>query len=150
MQLDELIQDLIEDLKIDEGSIKKDERHVLYDDHLGYKTIGYGRLLDPEKPGAGISDDEADFLLQSDVRRIVDELDRALPWWRSLSDNAKLALMNQSFQLGLPTLLTFKNQLQAMQDGNMELAAEHALDSKWAKQDTPQRAQRVATLMKTA
>ena len=53
------------------NQIKKDEGIVLhvYDDSLGYSTIGYGRLVDRRK-GGGISEDEALYLLKNDVNAI--------------------------------------------------------------------------------
>ena len=52
--------------------IKKHEGCVLhcYEDHLGYMTIGVGRLIDKKK-GGGITEDEAEYLLKNDIKRVV-------------------------------------------------------------------------------
>ena len=52
----------------------KNEGLVLqvYDDSLGYKTIGVGRCLDKN----GISEDEAMYLLENDIERVIASLDK--------------------------------------------------------------------------
>ena len=44
-----------------------------YEDHLGYLTIGYGRLIDKRR-GGGISKAEAEYLLLNDCRRVEQEI----------------------------------------------------------------------------
>ncbi len=84
------------------NQIKKDEGLVLhvYDDSLGYSTIGYGRLVDRRK-GGGISQDEATFLLNNDVQAKLYALENAIPWITGLDDARKGVLLNMSFQLGI-------------------------------------------------
>ena len=144
---DTFLSDIAAILKVEEGSIKENGRHVLYKDHLGFDTIGYGRLLDRSKKGAGISEEEAEYILDSDILNMMDELDGRLAWWRTLPINPKKALVLQAFQLGVPTLMKFSNQLEAMQKKDFALAAEHALKSRWHEQ-TPARAKRVAEMIR--
>jgi len=146
LEFDEFIDDVASVLKAEEGEIKRNGRHVLYKDHLGLHTIGYGRLLDITKPGAGLTDEEAEYLLDTDILNMVDELDSKLPWWRELPYNPRKALLLMSFQLGMPTLLKFKNMLKELEQKNYASAASNALDSRWARQ-TPARAKRVAKLI---
>ena len=132
---------LIADLKRDEGVILHE-----YRDHLGFSTIGVGRLIDKRK-GGGISMAEAEYLLSNDIDRVAKELDGKLPWWRTLTEPQQRALANMAFQLGIGGLLKFKRVLKALQDGNGAEAEKHALDSLWASQ-TPARAKRVAELLR--
>lgn len=127
--------------------IKRDEGLVLhaYTDTLGYLTIGVGRLIDKRK-GGGISEWEADFLLDNDLNKILSQIDIKLPWILALSDARQRALCNMAFQLGVNGLLAFKSMLLAMKEGRFKDAAHHALDSKWAKQ-TPIRAQTIASML---
>lgn len=132
---------LIEELKRDEGVILHE-----YKDHLGYSTLGIGRLIDQRK-GGGISMSEAEYLLSNDIDRIEKELDGKIPWWRMTNEDQQRALCNMAFQLGIGGLLKFRSMLQALNDGDGARAAEHALDSLWASQ-TPARAKRIAELLR--
>jgi lysozyme len=129
--------------------IKADEGCVLYayDDHLGYTTIGYGRLLDKRR-GGGISQTEAEYLLENDIDRKLAELRKNLKWFDNLDDPRKGVLLNMCFQLGIAGLLNFKNTLAKIEAGDYEGAADNMLKSKWARQ-TPLRAERMAEQMRT-
>jgi len=129
---------IIEELKVDEGF-----KPSAYQDHLGFWTIGYGRLVD-ERRGAGLSQHEATILLENDVQRVIGALDYRIPWWKELPVVKQEALVNMAFQLGVAGLLNFKRMLDALEKKDYTEASAQALDSKWAKQ-TPQRAQRIAT-----
>jgi len=50
----------------DEGAVIEDGLHKMYKDHLGYWTIGYGKLVDPEA-GGGLTEHEAQFLLYNSI-----------------------------------------------------------------------------------
>ena len=129
--------------------IKQDEGLVLhaYDDHLGFSTIGYGRLIDRRK-GGGISQDEAEYLLNNDVSSRLAVLENAIPFFSRLDDARKAVLLNMSFQLGITGLLKFKSTLAFIEAGDFENASANMLKSLWAKQ-TPQRAKRLAEQMRT-
>lgn len=124
--------------------LRRDEglRLKPYRDSLGKLTIGVGRNLDD----VGISDAEADALLDADVGRAVAGLDRALPWWRGLSEARQRALVNMAFNLGLPRLLGFKAMLADLESGDYAGAARAAIDSRWARQ-VGARAQRLAMIL---
>jgi lysozyme len=129
--------------------IKSDEGLVLhaYDDHLGFATIGYGRLIDRRK-GGGISQDEAEYLLKNDVNARLNVLQSAIPFFNRLDDARKAVLLNMSFQLGIAGLLKFKSTLAFIEAGDFENAAANMLKSLWARQ-TPNRARRLAEQMRT-
>ena len=129
--------------------IKSDEGCVLhaYRDTLGYTTIGYGRLIDKKK-GGGISQDEAEYLLENDIDCKLMELRDHIPWFDKLDDARKGVLLNMAFQMGVKGLLGFRNTLAEINEGNYEKAADNMLKSKWARQ-TPNRAKRMAEQMRT-
>ena len=131
------------------NQIKKDEGIVLhvYDDSLGYSTIGYGRLVDRRK-GGGISEDEALYLLKNDVDARLNVLENAIDFFTRLDDARKAVLLNMSFQLGITGLLKFKNTLAKIESGDYDGAADNMMKSLWARQ-TPNRAQRLAEQMRT-
>lgn len=134
--------ELAQQLKGDEGVIA----HA-YPDHLGYLTIGVGRLIDKRK-GGGLRPDEITYLLNNDIDDRIEALTRALPWFQDLDDARRGVLLNMAFQLGTEGLLKFENTLALIRDGKYENAAHAMLQSLWAKQ-TPQRAQRMADQMRT-
>lgn len=134
---------LINEIKKEEGVVKHNSKHILYFDHLGKPTIGHGRLL---MEGGGLSNQEADLLLENDIKHIILEMDNRMLWWRGESDVRKRALINMAYQLGVGGLMGFKRMLWACQHGRYKEAAEEALDSKWAKQ-TPARARRIANML---
>ena len=127
--------------------IKREEGLVLhaYKDHLGYWTIGYGRLID-ERRGGGISEDEADLLLGNDINARAEALDDAIPWWREMTSARQAVLLSMAFQMGISGLLKFRNTLRYMEAGDYERAAKGMRASLWARQ-TPGRAERSARAM---
>lgn len=136
------IEKLTDDLRRDEG-VKK---HA-YRDHLGYLTIGVGRLID-ERRGGGLSDHEIDFLLQNDIDRVIGALTYRIPFYTELSEARQRALANMAFQMGINGLLRFSKMLEAMRIGHFDRAYIEALDSDWATQ-TPERAKRIAKMIKS-
>jgi lysozyme len=129
--------------------IQRHEGLVLnaYQDHLGYWTIGYGRLIDKRK-GGGISQAEAEYLLQNDISGVIQALERQITFWNRLSEPRKAVLMNMAFQMGVAGLMKFKRTLSLIELGEFAEAADNMLTSLWAKQ-TPKRAQEMANQMRT-
>lgn len=119
-----------------------------YQDHLGFWTIGVGRLVDQRKAGSGLRPEEITFLLNNDIDDRIRELGRRLPWFLALDPARQGVLLNMSFQMGVDGLLAFKNTLRLIERGDYAQAADNMLLSKWAGQ-TPQRAQRMAEQMRT-
>jgi len=136
------------DLDLLRKSIKTNEgfRSYAYRDSLGLLTIGYGRLCDPSRPGSGLTETEAEYLLNNDIAKVVANLTKALPWITSLSDARQRVLYEMAFQLGVTGVTAFRQALKAMQAGDWQTAHDQMLDSRWAKQ-TPTRAQTLANQM---
>lgn len=129
--------------------LRRDEGEVLtaYQDHLGYLTIGVGRLIDKRK-GGGITPEESAYLLSNDIDKREAELLRRAPWMANLDPVRFGALLNMAFQMGVDGLLGFKNTLAMVRGGDYEGASSGMLESTWAKQ-TPERAKRISDQMKT-
>jgi lysozyme len=138
-----MISELTRQLKGDEGV-----KPCVYLDHLGWKTIGVGRLVDDRKPGAGLRQIEIDFMLRNDIEDRINALSQKLTWFQDLDDARRGVLLSMSFQMGVDGLLGFKNTLKMIEQGNYEAAADGMLNSLWAKQ-TPARANRMAEQMRT-
>ncbi|CCG40170.1 Lysozyme [Magnetospirillum molischianum DSM 120] len=133
---------LYADLRRDEGL-----RLVAYRCTAGVLTIGYGHTSGVCE-GDTCTPEQAEAWLQNDVAAALTGLDHALPWWRRLAESRQRALANMAFQLGLARLLGFKRMLAALERGDYATAAAEALNSKWAREDTPERAHRVVRLIR--
>jgi lysozyme len=129
---------LIEDLERDEGL-----RRFPYRDTVNKLTIGIGRNLDDN----GISEDEAKMLLRNDIADILATLRTNIVGWSELGEARQRALCNLGFNMGWTRLSRFKKMRAALESGDYELAADEALNSRWAKQ-VGARAQRVAALLR--
>jgi lysozyme len=134
----DLCQIVAADLRIDE-----DKRLRLYRCTKGKLSIGVGRNLEDN----GISDDEAEYMLSNDLRRCTAELDRAMPWWRDLTEHQQRGLLNMNFNMGLPKLQEFKLMLRALRAHDANAASAQALNSLWARQ-VGARSQRVAAMLR--
>lgn len=128
---------ILYNLMCDEGFRSKP-----YKDTVGKLTIGYGRNLDDN----GISKEEAEFLLKQDIKTARDELHNFY-WYEKLTINRQRALINMMFNLGLPKFRKFKKMIAAFEKRDYPIAADEALDSKWAKQ-VGGRSERVADLIR--
>lgn len=137
------MSNIVRQLNGDEG-----RKPCVYQDHLGYWTIGVGRLVDSRKPGAGLRQKEMDYLLANDVEDRVRQLTARLSWFVDLDEARQGVLLNMSFQLGVDGLLGFKNTLELVRQSKYTEAAAAMLQSKWATQ-TPERAKRMSEQMRT-
>lgn len=161
-------QAIIAHLRFEEGV-----RAKAYKDHLGYWTIGVGRLLDSRKGGRitpeedaillandasrkgqpwrayVLTDGEINMLLKNDIERFTAAI-RDWPAWKALGDNVarQVALTSMAFQLGTAGLAAFKNSLRMVEQGRFGEAADNMMKSRWAKQ-TPSRAKRITGMMRT-
>lgn len=123
------------------------EKLHAYQDHLGYWTLGVGRLIDARK-GGGISPVESRYLLDNDINTRKAALLSRLPWTASLDPVRFAVLLNMAFQMGVDGLLGFRNTLAMVMQRQYAQAAIGMLNSKWASQ-TPERAKRLADQMRT-
>lgn len=136
------MNELVRQLNGDEG-----RKPCAYQDHLGFWTIGVGRLVDARKPGAGLRPAEMDFMLSNDIEDRVQQLTARLPWFTKLDEARQGVLLNMSFQMGVAGLLGFKNTLKMVENGDYDGAATGMLHSLWATQ-TPARAKRLSLQMR--
>lgn len=137
-----MIEELTKQLRRDEGV-----KRSAYQDHLGFWTIGVGRLIDIRK-GGGLRDSEIDALLANDIADRVHALTDALPWFTSLDGARQGVLLNMAFQMGTHGLLAFTTTLAHIRAGRYDDASKAMLNSRWAKQ-TPMRAMRLAQQMES-
>ena len=116
---------LIEQLKRHEGLRLKPYKCTA--DKL---TIGVGRNLED----VGISEEEAEMLLQNDIQRATVQIQKEFPWTEQLDEVRFAALINFTFNVGIGTVGKFVNAMALLRDGNYDMAADEFLNSRWAKQ----------------
>ena len=132
----------VKKMKIEELLIKHEEkRYKPYDDATGKEvksgdtikgkiTIGIGRNIQE----VGLSDDEIEYLLQNDIKRVEQELKDIFPDFDELPENVRLVLIDMDFNLGKTRFLTFKNMIQAVKERNWETMIKEMKNSRWCEQ----------------
>lgn len=107
----------------------------------GKLTIGYGRNLEDK----GISEEEAEILLGRDIAECVSDL-KTYPYWDSLTDTRKAALVDMRFCLGRGGFSKFKQMHAAFEAEDYREASRQLLDSLFAVQ-VGQRARNLAEMI---
>lgn len=102
----------------------------VYDDTRGIPTIGVGRNLRDK----GISQSEADLLLDHDLSESAAAVSLNLPWTDHLDEPRRAVFINMTFNLGMAGLLKFTRTLALAERGEYDEAAQEMLRSKWARQ----------------
>lgn len=123
----EMIRD---QLKRHEGKVKVNGRHVAYRCSSGYLTVGYGRNLETR----GLSNEEADLLLNNDIANVVDAINSKAPWVSYIGVERQAVFINMAINLGVSGLFGFKKAMAAAEAGDFELCAKEMKDSRWYKQ----------------
>ena len=133
-------------------SVKKHEgyRNKVYLDTLNKRTVGVGHLCVEDFWEDGKEYDE-DFLmgiLEKDLQSAIDQADDMCSNL-TISDDAKIIIIEMIFQLGGTGVSKFRKMWQALQQDPPDYAeaSVQMLDSRWAKQ-TPNRANEMADHMK--
>jgi lysozyme len=122
--------------------IKRHEGEVLniYEDSLGYKTLGVGHLCQPEDPeydwavGTSVSQEVVDMYYEDDFEKHYKE---TIHVFGSEEDFEKLpeviqrVLVNMCFNLGGTRLSKFKNMMRACRENNWKEMAVQMEDSRW-------------------
>lgn len=144
---------LVDELRVDEGVDPN-----VYIDSLGNPSIGVGNNLNahplPEGWTPPLTDEQIDQLLEIRLDETFADLDRSLPWWRTLNDVRQRVISNLCFNMGITRLLGFVKALTAARQGRYADSADELLNSAWAHQvgigtqANPGRALRLANMMR--
>jgi|TARA_E500000305_G_C4006683_1_gene230366 lysozyme len=124
---------------------------TVYEDTLGYKTVGYGHLVtikDDFVIGEIYSPEELEGVFEDDYKIAFDNAhdlleDEDIPFHEVVES----VLIEMAFQLGLPRLKKFVNFIQGLKDQDYNKAADEMIDSRWAKQ-TPNRAHGLSEMIR--
>jgi lysozyme len=132
-----------------EQLLLEEENEVLhvYPDHLGFLTLGVGRLVDPRK-GGGITVEESRYLLRNDTRKRLALLAEHFPWFTGIDSVRQQVILCMAFQLGVEGIAGFKRMVAALRIRDYNTASLEMLDSDWHT-DTPRRCERMAKIMRT-
>jgi|TARA_R110000772_G_scaffold256291_1_gene372783 lysozyme len=101
----------------------------------GFLTLGVGRNLDAN----GISEDEAMYLLDNDIKRVIESLNKNWGAWMTQPSKARMVSIDCTFQMGITGWMAFRHTRALMEMGCWLEASEEILRSKYAIQ-TPSRA----------
>jgi lysozyme len=107
-------------------------------------TIGVGRNLED----VGLSKQEALYLLDNDIVRVVAESRERFPIVETLDPVRADVIFNMVFNMGVHRVALFKNMWAAIEAQDWNKAAEEMLDSKWAYQ-VGRRSTELANQMRT-
>jgi len=121
------VSDLIKMLKRHEGV-----RSKVYMCSANYETIAVGRNI--SESGLGLSEDEINYMLNNDIKRVKDELTDSYFWFPAMNEARQDALVDISFNLGQTRLRGFVKALEAMSREQFDIAADEFMDSKWSGQ----------------
>lgn len=122
--------------------------HVPKPDAKGMYVIGYGHDITPDQAqdyANGISETDAESLLEQDITKAEAALASDLPWALNLSQIKQDVLVEMIFQMGVDGLMTFHNLLFNARQGNDAAVAQSMLNSLWHSQ-TPTRCEELASL----
>jgi len=111
-------KDLLARLKLNEGV-----KLFPYICPAGKLTVGWGRNLEER----GITKEEAEVMLMTDMRVALEALDHTYPWWRSMTSPRQIALADMAFNLGITGLTKFRKMITALSQQRWTDAAEECL-----------------------
>ena len=136
------LEELKEHIKFEEGiKLNDNGEHILYNDSLGFKTLGIGHLVkatDPENEmevGTVVSQERVDECFEADLYVAINDMEKFTEDM-NVDENVKECVTHMVFQLGLPRLNKFKKFKQALLDGDIKTAQAEMKDSLWYRQTT--------------
>ena len=132
--------------KEDIDLIKKHEgyRARVYKDHLGFDTIGIGFKVSE----LYLSEDICNKILKQKLSKLELEIAQKFDWYKNAQSILQTVVLNMCYQMGVSGFSKFKKTIQYMAKGDLEKASEEMLDSKWGREQTPERANELSQLLK--
>lgn len=118
---------------------------TVYPDTLGFWTIARGCLVDPKVPGSGLCPAAIAAQSQHDSAT-ARSIAARFPHFSELNDVRQAVLISMAYQLTTKPL-HWPNFMAALTARDYAKAAEAGLDSDWARDQTPKRAQRAMQML---
>ena len=78
----------------------------------------------------------------------MDRIQKKFDWWCSAEDEVKNVVVMMCYQLGIRGFSGFRKTIEHLENKRYGKAAAEMLDSKWAREQTPQRALRLSNMIK--
>jgi len=131
------LEKLYEEIKADEGEILE-----VYEDHLGYPTIGVGHLVTEkdeefgEPVGTPITAERSRELFDTDIEYAIEGCEMLYGQWHNWPEEVQLIMVNMCFNLGQTRLAKFVTMKNMLSQGKWKEAAAEGRDSKWYRQVT--------------
>jgi len=128
---------LYKEIKADEGEILE-----VYEDHLGYATIGIGHLVTEqdeefgEPTGTPITAERSRELFDRDIEVAIKDCEQLYGQWHNWPEEVQLIMVNMAFNLGGPRLAKFVTMRNMLSQGKWKEAAKEGRDSLWYRQVT--------------
>lgn len=124
-----------------------------YIDSEGYPTVGKGTKIGPKGTDISLYQFEvtekiADLFLE---QRLSNKRQRLMKmqWYVDLNSDRQEIILSMAYQMGIHGVLKFQNMIKAAKAGLFDEMADEALDSKWARSDSPERALRHSIVLRT-
>lgn len=140
--MDELKKSIMQHEGFSDKLYRDSSERTGFEGKKGKVTIGWGYNIDDK----GLPEDILMILLDREIMESRLELSKNLPWTDGLDSVRRDVLIEMLYNMGWDTFSRFKLTLSAVEDRDYSRAAEHMLDSLWAKQVGP-RAIRLAKKM---
>jgi len=131
---------LVEDIKKEEGY-----RSSVYLDTLDKPTIGYGFLIDTLE----LQEDICELILMRKLEKLIKNIKFNFKWFDDMPDKVQDVIISMCYQLGVSGVSKFKKTVQLIKNKQWDRASVEMLDSKWAREQTPQRAKRLSEIVKS-
>ena len=122
---------LIDDIKRHEGFSS-----CVYKCTAGYDTIGYGTRV----KYLVVTEEQSEEWLKEEINNLKYILADRYDWFLPAPQEVRDIVINMSYQLGVSGFSKFKKTIKLLKNKDYEGASDEMLDSKWARDDTPNRA----------
>ena len=109
----------------------------------GYDTIGYGKRVDY----LNVTKQQAKQWLKQDLEDLHNIVTATFDWFVFIDPVAQDIVMNMCYQLGIRGFSKFRKTIQYLENKNYKACSEEMLDSKWARNDSPNRAKELSDRM---
>lgn len=147
-----LIEQVSQDIRSDEGY-----SGIPYHDSRGVLTIGWGHNVEDEPLPAMfqeffdrhgyITQTMAEALLTRDLAQAEQDCWRLFSNWKDVPPEIKRPLLNMAFNLGRDRLGGFEKMDDCVEAGDWAGVAREMKDSKWYREDVPNRARRLVAMV---
>ncbi len=119
-------------------SVKKHEGFVpsVYKDIYGFDTFGYGTCVKDLE----LTEDMAAVIMEMALLKIAVNCFSRYSWLSTCPTVIQEVVVEMCYQMGIEGFSQFRKMIGHLEEGSWKKAAKEGLNSKWARQDSPDRA----------